>query len=569
MPNRYRMAFVVVIISLLFFTVGVRLFFIQVWNHEELKNKVERMVFRERSELSSRGGIYDRSGKILAMTVKNFALFLDPRMITDIARTRSELAKAGIEIEVSDKKIAEETGAYLPAAKDLNYEQAEKAKGFSVRGVGFIPGVKRCYPEGKLACHVLGVVGREGRGLEGIEYYCNSFLAGKNVKGVSYRDGKGREISEKIIDPGSSKGSDVFLTIDRNIQFITEQEIEKAWKESGAKRAIAIVQDPNTGEILALACRPNFNPGDFSDSGEFLKNPAVTDIFEPGSTFKLVTMAAALEENAVNLKENIWCENGKYQVYRHVIKDHEKKGFLNASQIMEYSSNIGAAKIGQRLGKEKMYQYVRQFGFASRTGIDLPGETPGILRPPERWSGLSLPVISFGQEVGVTALQMINAYSAVINGGMLLEPKIVRQIKNPSNLKAWTNEKREVRRIISPETAETLKKMLVNVVENGTGQAAQVQGYSIGGKTGTAQKRDPATGKYSSSKYVASFCGALPISDPQLTIFVMLDEPLGDYWASSRAAPVFSRIAGRTASYLRIAPDKKNVTLCNAGQRKE
>jgi len=204
---------------------------------------------------------------------------------------------------------------------------------------------------------------------------------------------------------------------------------------------------------------------------------------------------------------------------------------------MEYSSNIGMAKVGQRLGKEKLFQYIKQFGFDSLTGIDLPGEARGLLRPPDKWSGLSVPIISFGQEIGATAIQVINAYSAVVNGGSLLAPKVVKEIKNSDGAIVYSEEKSVIRRVVKPETAALLRGMLVNVVENGTGVQAKVPGYSVGGKTGTAQKRDPLTGKYSSSKYVASFCGAIPMSNPRLTILVMLDEPQGDYWAASRAAP--------------------------------
>lgn len=564
MVNRRTTTIPFTFIVLAFAFVTCRLFYVQIWNHEILTQRVNKLIFRERPEQPCRGTIYDRSGRILAMSTKTYSIFADCSQIRDLKAVEDALRAEKISFDAAALR-ENPRNAYVPLASGLDLGAMQRIKALKLAGLGFTSQYQRQYPEGKLACHLLGVVGREGAGLEGIELQANAFLSGEKVNMVRRRDGKGREIADRLTDPDEFRGADVSLTIDRNIQFIAEQEIDRAWKESRAKRAMAIVQDPTTGEILAMASRPEFDPADFS--GANLKNPAVSDTFEPGSTFKLVTAAAALEEKVITPGESIWCENGKYPVYGHTIKDHEPKGFLTLDGILECSSNIGTAKVGQRIGKEKLYEYIRQFGFYSPSGIELPGETRGLLKAPAQWSMLSLPIISFGQEIGVTALQLINAYSAIANGGNLMEPRIMRDIKSGGGQMVKAGENRVIRRVVSPQTAARMREMLQHVVERGTGQMAKVPGYTVGGKTGTAQKRDPVTRRYSAQNYVASFCGVIPLSQPRLTVFVVLDEPQGDYWASSRAAPVFSRIAGRAVQYLQIAPDAKPPATVCVGKR--
>lgn len=561
MINRNRSLYPVIISMLLLSAVAARLFFLQVWHHEEISKRVDRIVMRERPQMPCRGMIFDNHGKVLAMSVKSYSIFADANMISDPQFVENELKKVNVNIP-RNLLCGGNRSSYIPLASGLDTNTVDRVKALKLPGIGFESGFKRQYPEGKMACHLLGVVGKDLNGLEGVEFFANSYLTGEKVNNLNYRDGRGREISERLLDSHDLRGADVTLTIDRNIQHIAEQEVERAWQESKAKKAIIIVQDPQNGKILAMACRPAFDPGDFSGSWNAMRNPAVSDVFEPGSTFKAVTAAAALQEKLVKRSEVIWCEDGKYKIYDHTINDHEKRGLLTFDQILAYSSNIGFAKISQRIGKDKMYQYIRQFGFNTTTGIDLPGEARGLLREPSKWSGLSLPTISFGQEIGVTAIQMINAYSAIFNGGNLMEPTVIETIKSPRGEILYGPEKRVVRRVVSEDAAAQLRQMMIGVVENGTGAMAKVPFYSVGGKTGTAQKRDPATKRYSSSNYVASFCGAIPAaSDPRLVILVVLDEPKGDYWASSRAAPVFSRVAFRSVSCLGIDPDLKTYYL--------
>lgn len=558
MINRHRAVLPFIMMFVLISAICTRLFIIQIWHHDELMRQVEKLIRRERPEIPCRGMILDRQGRVLAMSLKTYTLFIDPTQVKDKNEVASNLKRFNInlpkDIFNSSKKLS-----YLPLQDNVDAGVMEKIKSLGISGVGFHDGYLRCYPEGRMASHLLGIVGRDGYGLEGVELCANGYLSGDKIKELRFRDGRGREISEKLITQQEIKGADVYLTLDANLQFIAEQEIEKIWLDSSAKKAIAIIQDPNTGEILAMACRPDFDPRDFGGSWNNLRNPAISDIFEPGSTFKIVTAAAAMEEKVMSSSDVIYCEDGKYKVYGHTIKDHEKKGFLTFEQVIEYSSNIGIAKVAERVGKDNLYRYARQFGFYSQTGIDLPGEAKGLLKSPGSWSGLSLPAISFGQEIGVTAIQIVNAYSSIANGGYLLEPKIIREIKNSCGETVYSSERRVIRKVVSSDVVQRLKNMLIGVVEKGTGQLAKIDGYRVGGKTGTAQKKDPQTGRYSSSAYIASFCGIVPMSMPKLTVIVVLDEPKGDYYAASRAAPVFNRITSRALAHLRIPPDKTPV----------
>ena len=543
-----------IVFSLGFSFLAVRLFFIQVWEHEILSRKVDKFSVREKSESPQRGTIFDRSGRVLAISAKRYTFFADPKVCGSLDDIIGELKKAGIPLKKSAVKWSK-TSSYVPLIRNLDTETVAKVRALEIKGTDFTAEFVRQYPEGRLACQLIGVVGTSGDGLSGVEFEKNKELSGDKRKFSSFRDGRGREISGKYFNTAELKGSDVYLTIDRNLQFIAEKEMDSACKELRPKKAFIIIQDPNTGDILAMASRPNFDPSDFARSKDALTNYAISDIFEPGSTFKVVAMAAALEENVAKVSDTIFCENGKFAVYDHEISDHDKKGILTLQQVMEYSSNVGMAKLGQRVGKEKLYQYIRQFGFGSKTGIDLPGEARGILRSPDKWSGLSVFILSFGQEIGVTALQIANAYSAIANGGVLLEPRVIKAEIEKTADKSVPSA-REIRRVANKGVIKELQQMLIGVVERGTGANAKFANYTVAGKTGTAQKKDPKTGQYSKAFYVSSFVGILPMSSPRLTILVVLDEPKGDYWGASTAAPIFKRVASQSLRYLEIPPDR-------------
>jgi cell division protein FtsI (penicillin-binding protein 3) len=346
------------------------------------------------------------------------------------------------------------------------------------------------------------------------------------------------------------------LTIDKTIQYLAEREIDAAYRRTSAKAAMAVVMEPRTGDILALAIRPTFNPNAFSDvpSRDVWRNRAVTDPFEPGSTFKVILAAAALEEGVVRPDDRIYAENGQLTIAKTVIRDWKKFGWLTFTEVLQNSSNVGSMKVGLSLGKERYYKYMTAFGFGAPTGVGLAGESRGVLRDPQRWSLLSLPTMSIGQEVSVTALQMVAAFGAVANGGRLMQPRLVKAEFDGEGRETRRFEPKVMRQVISPETAKTLSRMLGRVVEEGTGHFAMVPGYEVGGKTGTAQKLDPATRRYSRAPGVLSFVGFVPTDEPRLVMLVMLDEPKNEKWGSEAAAPIFAAIAGPVLRYLEVAP---------------
>jgi cell division protein FtsI (penicillin-binding protein 3) len=366
----------------------------------------------------------------------------------------------------------------------------------------------------------------------------------------------GREVATQQILTPSAPGRGVMLTLDRTIQYLAEREIDAAYRRTQAKAAMAIAMDPRTGDVLALALRPTFNPNAFLDvaSRDVWRNRAVTDPFEPGSTFKVILAAAALEEGVVRPDDRIWAENGQLTIARTTIHDWKKFGWLTFGEVLQNSSNVGSMKVGLALGADRYYRYMSAFGFGAPTGIGLPGESRGTLRDPQRWSALSLPTMSIGQEVSVTALQMLAAFGAVANGGTLMQPRLVKAEFDAEGREVRRIEPRAVRQAVSTETAHTLTRMLVQVVEHGTGHLAAIPGYDVGGKTGTAQKLDPTTRRYSRAPGVLSFIGFVPAEEPRLVLLVLLDEPKNEKWGSEAAAPIFAAIAGPVMRYLEVPP---------------
>ncbi|AKL97674.1 peptidoglycan D,D-transpeptidase FtsI family protein [Endomicrobium proavitum] len=544
----------------IFFALFIRLVSIQIFKSSEINYTVEKMVRRETLEAPRRGDILDARGRTLATSVKKYTLFIDPQSAKDYPEIKKVLLNYGIKIK---QRAIEEFGdtAYFPVAFNIDDETMRKIRNEKLTGIGFNWKYVRQYPENRLLAHILGVTDSDGIGLEGIEKVCEGYLSGDKVITRQYRDGKGRIINDKIVDKEKIQGLDVTLTIDKNVQFIAEQELRKAFGGFKALKAACIVQNPKTGEILAMVSFPDFDiSGKIKNVGE-LRNAAISDGFEPGSTFKIVAIAAALEESKITLAENFYLENGKYKIYKHTINDdHKLPGSATAVKIMEQSSNIGLVKIAQKLGTPLFYEYIRKFGFNSLSGIDLPGEARGLLSDKEKWDGLSLPSISFGQSLNVTALQLVNSYSVIANGGVLMKPILIKNIDKIDVKQDFEFAPKEVRRVISEETAANLRKILKSVVDNGTGKAAKAGGYTTAGKTGTAQKYDPSIKRYSSKNYIASFCGFVPAENPQITVLVVIDSPKGsDYYAASVAAPVFAKIAQRTAEYLNIPKDDLSV----------
>ncbi|MBU0952529.1 MAG: penicillin-binding protein 2 [Elusimicrobia bacterium] len=547
-----RMAAVFTIVLAVYSVLFVRLFYLQVWNHQKLQQLVEQQVIEKKIQNPFRGIIYDRNKHTLAMNVKSYSFSANPGAIQDKNVFSRDVARmAGISSNEVLKKISKDSNfvwikRQVPADESKNVEQVK------IDGLVIQKETKRYYPYKNLTSQIVGVVGIDGQGLSGIEYLYDNLVKQKKVTEIFNRDGLKHEL--RLSSEKNLNSPNIVLSIDTTLQYIASRELENAVKKYRPANAYVIIQDPKNGEILAVANYPNFDPNVEGFTSEDLIIPPIHKVYEPGSTFKVVTAAAALAENKFNMSDVVFCENGSYKYQDIEINDHEKYGYLSLEGIMAYSSNIGFAKVGIELGREKIYYWMKQFGFGNYTGSSIPGEQKGLVFNPfsSRWSMVSALTISFGQGIGVTGLQLINAYSSIANGGILYEPQIVKSIIDNNDKVMWSNKPRVIREVLPVEITVKLKKMLRDVVDYGTGKLAGVEGYTVCGKTGTAQKIDPKTKKYSTSKYVASFCGFLPAEDPQLTILVVLDEPKSNYWASDVACPVFSHIAKESINYLNI-----------------
>ncbi len=535
--------------------IAAKLFFLQIQQGDRLTEQATKQYQRRLPAVSRRGTIYDRTGRELAVSLKVTSVFAQPAAVEDPARTAQVLApllgQPAQELQVrltSDKP-------FVWLQRQLDPPKAEAVSDLNLKGIGLFPESRRYYPRQELAAHILGMVGLDDRGLEGVEHQYDDLLGGQPQFIAAQQDAMGRIIFRQE-DPGRERPIfDLSLTIDEVLQYITERELQRAVERSRAKAGTAIVMDPWTGEILALANLPTYDPNTYKKAGaDSRRDRAVTDAFEPGSVFKVILLAGALEEGVVHPGDQFFGENGAVQVGGVTIKDHEKYGWLTARDILVHSSNVGAIKIGQKLGKSLYYHYISSFGFGTLTGLDLPGETPGLMRRPRGWSALSLSVLSLGQEISVTPVQIATAFAAVANGGNLVRPHVVRALRSQDGSLQRQGEPVVIRRVISSETARTLLSMLRGVVEEGTGKEAALGEYTVAGKTGTAQKVDPATGRYSHRKVVASFVGTVPAEAPRLVILVMIDEPETLRWGGSLAAPAFREIARDALQYLQVPP---------------
>ena len=557
--TRYRIRFIGGIFIVLLSVSVARAFYLQIYEQEKFANLAEKQHLKVVQLTPSRGAIYDATNSALAVSIEMDSLYAEPRNMDDISAAASQLAPLlGTTKEALVKKMKADKG-FVWLARRLTPELAAQIGRLKIDGIGFVKEPKRFYPNAEIGSHVIGFTGLDPEGLEGIEKRFDSTLLGNTGYMVTERDALGRDIGNQgVMTRSASPGQDIVLTIDKNIQYIAEKELAAAVESSRAKGGIAIVMEPATGKILAMANYPTFNPNSF---GKFppaaLRNRAITDSFEPGSTMKVFLIAAALEEKVVKPEEGFNCENGSYNIGGRTIHDTHKYGRLSVGEVLKYSSNIGAAKIGSRLGPERLYGYLRGFGFGAKSSIELPGEVNGYLRNKSSWYGVDLAAISFGQGVSISSLQLVAAMSAIANGGTLMQPYIVDRIVDATGnpLKQFSPISRQ--RVISPETARIVAKMMEGVAaEGGTGTAAAVDGFKVAGKTGTAQKADPVTKGYSLDKRTASFAGFVPADQPRLAIVVILDEPGTSAYGGVVAAPAFSAIAKQSLCYLRVAPNQ-------------
>ncbi len=534
-----------------------RLVFLQVFSYGDFVVRAQRQQQRTFDVPAKRGIIYDRNGHELAMSVQVDSVFAVPSEIPDQASTANLLATVlgSDPNELLARMKSQRNFAWL--ARKLDSDTSARVRALNLRGIYFQKEPRRYYPKRDLAAQVLGYVGLDDEGLAGIEGKFDDSLRGNPGLKMMSIDARRRSHDDTERQP--EPGANIVLTIDEKIQYIVEKELDQAMLETGAEAATAIVQKPRTGEILALANRPTFNPNVQREiKPAALKNRAVSDVYEPGSTFKIVTISSALEEKLAKPDELIDCQNGSIVVNGLRIRDHEALGLITVSQVLARSSDVGSIKLGMRLGNERFDSYIRAFGFGAQSGIELPGETKGLHKPASRWSKVSIGAISMGQEIGVSPVQLVSMISTIANDGLYTPPRIVAGMTAPSNTyQTVVYKPPQQRRVISPLTSAEMRKMMEGVVLFGTGRKAILDGYTSAGKTGTAQKVDPATGTYSKTKYIGSFAGFAPVNEPAVTIVVILDSAnkKGLHQGGQVAAPVFTRIAQQVLSYLNVPRD--------------
>ena len=534
-----------------------RLVWLQVVDYGDFTQRAAKQQQRSIEVSPVRGNIYDRRGNELAMTVSVDSIFAVPSEIPDVHSTAQILGRVLKADSTEIENRMRGSHAFAWVARKLDNATSARVRALNLKGIYFQKESKRFFPKGELAAQVLGYVGLDDEGLGGVEREFEPKLTGKPGKMLITMDNKRRWLGR--VEKNPEPGENVVLTIDEKIQYIAERELARAIGDTHAEAGTVIVQNPHTGEVLALANWPTFNPNVFNKvSAQALKNRAVSDIYEPGSTFKIVTLAAALEEKITNPDEVIDCQMGSIVLNGLRIHDHHAYSGLTVTQILEHSSDVGAIKVALRLGEDRFDRYIRAFGFGAQTRIELPGETRGITKPVSRWSKVSIGAISMGQEIGVSPVQLAAMVSTIANDGLYVPPRILAGTTAPrSTPQLIAFHPALGRRVISPLTAAKMKHMMEGVVLRGTGKSAILDGYTSAGKTGTAQKID-ANGRYSHSKHIASFAGFAPVNNPAVTVLVVLDSPAGGYprdGGGVAAAPVFTRVAQQVLAYMNVPHD--------------
>lgn len=555
-PLRPRRLFTAMLLLLGLVGILARLFYLQVLHAAELTVKADRQHQKAVTVEGGRGAIVDRQGKVLAVNMDVPSVFGIPTSLDDPTGTAHDLARVlHVRPDDIERKLKQER-SFVWIARKLDPEQGRRLQELSLDGIGIVLEGRRFYPNGAFLSHVMGFAGMDGQGLEGLERHYDRYLSGEKQLIVLQRDALGRTVFPKgVSERTPSPGHNLTLTIDEFVQYVSEKELNDAVTSARAKGGMALVMDPATGAVLAMALSPRFDPNAMSGiSADRWRNRIITDAYEPGSTMKVIVAAAALEERVMRPDSLIYGENGRMEIARTVIHDHEKSGWMTFAEVVQKSSNIGAAKIAMQLEEARLYRYVKAFGFGEKSDIDLPGEMAGLTKEPKDWGRRSLASIAMGQEIGVTPLQLVTAISAVANGGSLMKPYVVSEIRDAGGHLVARMDPHVRRRPISPATARTLTDILEGVVTNGTGRNAAVPGYRVAGKTGTAQKIDPRTGAYSSSLLVGSFVGYVPVENPRVAIVVVIDEPKVEAWGGIVAAPVFRRIAEQVLPYLGVSP---------------
>lgn len=537
--------------------VGLRLFGLQVLNHRFYREEVvSRLALNEL--VASRGEIFDRNGEVLAKDIETLSICACPKIIRNPEEVASYLSPI---LSLDETKLREQLksgSSFVILKAGVPFLVGEALKRKHLDGIYWVKETQRFYPRAPLLSSVLGFVGRDRQGLEGLEYTFDAFLQGKNGYVTFERDALGQEIPTTIKIHSPEKGKSLYLTIDATIQFFAEEALDRAMERTRAKRGVVIVNDPKTGEILALASRPSFDNRYFNNfPPESWRNYAVNMVIEPGSTVKPLVMAAALEEKVVSLGDSFFCP-GSILVHNHRVRCIKAHGQEKLQDVLINSCNVGIISIAQKLGKEKLYRYLKEFGLGAKMGIPLPGEEEGLLRPPTRWSLLSLGAIPIGQEMMVTPLQLLCALSTIANKGVFVPPRLVGKVVDASGGVLQEFSSSGLKRVISEKTATLVLSMMEKVVMEGTGEKARVEGYRIAGKTGTGQKVGPG-GRYVPGVYYSAFVGFFPLPEPRFGVLVVLDEPEGEYYGGAIAAPVFQEVAEKMLRYRGVISEKAEV----------
>lgn len=563
-PPVYRIIFVGLLLSAGLVALGYRLVILQVVQAGELSHRAGHQHEKTIPIEGERGTIRDREGRLLATNVKVPSIYGIPALIknpTAVSKRLSRILKGDGGPDAGEiRKKLKTTKKFVWINRKIKPSSARRIMDAELPGIGRMEESQRFYPKRKLMGHLLGFAGLDNRGLEGLEFQYDSFLRGETGWVILERDAHGRSVFPKDLDYARpSRGNNLILTLDEVIQHIAERELEAAIEASKALAGTVVVMDPRTGEVLALAVRPAFNPNQISRGapGRW-RNTAVTDTYEPGSTVKVVAASAALEKGLAQPEDLFYCEEGRMELAGGPMRDHKAEGYLTFREVIQKSSNICTVKIAMRVGEDNLYRAFRDFGFGEKTGVDLPGESPGMIRSPESWSGRSLASLAIGHELLVTPIQLATAFSALANGGWLMRPYLVSEIRGPEGELIQKILPQMRRQVVSADTASRMMSILEGTVaENGTGIQAAVPGYRVAGKTGTAQKIDPETGRYSKKETIVSFVGAVPAEDPRLVVLVIVDGPEKKPWASQTAAPLFRKIVEPVLQYLEIPPGEK------------
>jgi len=534
---------------------------IQIFDHKKYTSLAFSQQFKKQDIPTRRGVIFDRNGLTLAESVQVSSVFADPLVIKDKKRTAQVISQVLGLSKTKVEKLLNKKKRFVWIKRRILDEQEHVLRQLNLKGIGFRNEYKRVYPYEKLCSHILGFTDIDQNGLEGIESSLNEVIIGSKGSEVVEKDGRQRQFSTLQGETVSAKyGNSVFLTIDCKIQSIVEDELENACSKWKPDSAVAIAMDPFTGEVLAMANYPSFNPNFVQDSSpRERRNRVITDCFEPGSLIKPLIVSGALDSGLVKEDDQFFCHNGAFKVRRRVIRDVHSYGYLSISDIVIHSSNIGMAQLGMRMDKNRLYSYLKGFSFGEKTGIQLPGEAKGIVRPLNLWSLDSTISVSFGYETAVTPIQLVTAFCSIANGGTLLKPQIVSKITDYSGKRVKKKYKtpERVRRVVSPEIArEVMSPILENVVKEGTGKKAMLFTYNVAGKTGTAKKLQRIGNKMKySNKYIGSFVGYAPVDEPRVCVLVSLNEPKnGAYYGGTVAAPAVGSIIERTLDYMEVGP---------------